>query len=365
MFRPPAMTGSEHESRAYAKHDDLFRKMTFAEIRPHFLHVTTLPKRRSVLRHYRPLDRTEVSDKRRKVGEEWIPIFRCNVGLVVRFRGMLPRVIDYAGRRRRLLRNSVSFNPAAVQFVSAAKTRTHLSFRAAAEGRIRRTIAMHRSRHLRKRKLVGFTGSASIVFALILPSARGQNYEITPLVGARFGGTVEINQVPLPHFDAHFNNTVSYGVAGGYRFQSSNFEDHDLIEFRWMRQSTHIYAASNAPAGVVFGRPSISQDNFLADFTHEFHDKDYPAIQPFLTATLGASRLSTPASSTTRFSWGLGAGFKVFPSVHYGFRFKAEYLPTVMYPGNQALVCNGSCTVILNGGMLNQFEISFGPAFRF
>jgi hypothetical protein len=75
--------------------------------------------------------------------------------------------------------------------------------------------------------------------------------------------------------------------------------------------------------------------------------------------------MSTPASSATRFAFGLGTGFKVFPKPHWGFRFQVEYLPIVMHAEAQSVVCFSGCVVALSGGLMNQFQVSFGPAFRF
>ena len=196
----------------------------------------------------------------------------------------------------------------------------------------------------------------------------GQSYEITPLVGARFGGTMELEQTGAPNVNAHIADSVSFGVAGGYRFDTVDPEGHDLIEFRWMRQNSHLSVKQDPlsvnPLATPF-RQSISLDHFLADFTHEFIVREAPRIQPFLTGTLGASLLSAPASSGTRFAFGIGAGVKIFPTVRWGLRLKAEYLPTLMHTELQTLVCAGGCIVVLNGGVMNQFEVSIGPSFRF
>lgn len=88
-------------------------------------------------------------------------------------------------------------------------------------------------------------------------------------------------------------------------------------------------------------------------------------VQPFIAASLGAARLSAPASSATRLAFGFGGGIKIFPATHWGFRFKMEYLPVVMHAGLQTVVCAGGCIVALDGGIMNQFEVSLGPAFRF
>jgi len=77
-------------------------------------------------------------------------------------------------------------------------------------------------------------------------------------------------------------------------------------------------------------------------------------------------RISAPESSATRFVFGFATGLKVFPKPHWGFRLQIEYLPIVMEANLQRLVCiNGGCIVALNGSVLNQLQLSAGPAFRF
>jgi hypothetical protein len=76
-------------------------------------------------------------------------------------------------------------------------------------------------------------------------------------------------------------------------------------------------------------------------------------------------RMGAPASSATRFVFGLGAGIKVFPSPRWGFRIDVQYLPIVLHAELQTLVCTTGCIVALNGGITNQFLVSIGPVFRF
>lgn len=204
---------------------------------------------------------------------------------------------------------------------------------------------------------------ATLLFSLL--PAYGQKYEIIPLVGARFGGTIQLEQAGTPNVNAHLADSVSFGLAGGVRFDGSEGEGHDVIAFRWMRQNTHLALKQDPLAPPPTFRPSVAVDHFLGDFTHEFAVKDAPAVQPFITATVGAARMSAPASSATRFAFGMGGGVKIFPKTHWGFLVKAEYLPTVMHAGLQKVVCAGGCVVALDGGIMNQFEVSLGPAFRF
>ena len=219
-----------------------------------------------------------------------------------------------------------------------------------------------------------------IVLFVTLVQAQAQKYDITPLVGARYGGTLKLEQQGVsPNVDGHLADSVSYGVSGGIRIPAEDCDACDLIEFRWMRTDTHIGLTRDllvpppvvtpftgtTPLTLTSFRPAVTLDYFLGDLTHEWGIPDAPKIKPFVMMSLGTARMSTPASSSTRFVFGLGTGIKVFPKRHWGFRFQAEYLPIVMHAEVQSVVCVSGCVVALSGGLMNQFQVSFGPAFRF
>jgi hypothetical protein len=219
-------------------------------------------------------------------------------------------------------------------------------------------------------------GGGYLLIALLASSvpARGQRYEITPLIGGAFGGTVKLERALVPNLDAHVADSFSFGVAGGVRFDGqfdgTDNQGYDAIEFRWMRQYTHLFFKLDPlvpiPTVAAVFQPKITLDHFLGDFTHEWNLEDAPrSIHPFLTVSVGAARMAAPASSATRFAFGIGTGVKVFPARQWGFRFKVEYLGIVMSTELQRLACVGGCVVVLNGGVMNQFVMSFGPGFRF
>jgi len=214
--------------------------------------------------------------------------------------------------------------------------------------------------------------SARLFAALLvtLASAYGQNYDITPLFGGMFGGTVKLEQQGAPNIHANLQDSFTFGVAGGIRIDAEDCEKCALIEFRWMRQDTHLGVAQDPlvvtpyGAGATF-RPSVTLDRYLGDFTYEFNQEDAPLIKPYIIASLGAVHISAPASGATRFVFGLGTGIKIFPKPHWGFRLQVEYLPIVMQGAAQRIVCTTGCIVSLSGGLANQFEATFGPVFRF
>lgn len=210
-------------------------------------------------------------------------------------------------------------------------------------------------------------GYLFVALLMIAVSAHGQKYEITPLIGGSYGGTIKLEQASTPNVDAHVADSFIFGVAGGFRFEGE--EGYDAIEFRWFRQDTHLFFKQDplvaTPLSSASFRPGIALDHFLGDFTHEFTIEEAPKIHPFVTLSLGAARMSTPASSATRFAFGIGTGVKVYPGKHWGFRLSVEYLPIVMSAELQRLVCAGGCIVVLDGGVMNQFVFSAGPSFRF
>ncbi|HET9218087.1 MAG TPA: hypothetical protein VFR18_13970 [Terriglobia bacterium] len=138
-----------------------------------------------------------------------------------------------------------------------------------------------------------------------------------------------------------------------------------------MRQETNLRIKQTGPISIsspltpAIERSQVHVDHFLADFVREWMLDDAKPVRPFLSASLGISRLSTPASSKVRFAFGIGAGVKIFPKNWWGVRLQAEYLPTVMHVEAQRIACFGACVVALSGGLMNQFVVNVGPVFRF
>jgi hypothetical protein len=213
------------------------------------------------------------------------------------------------------------------------------------------------------------------ILAVSLSPLYGQSYEITPLVGGMYGGTVKLEQEAVsPNVHAHVGDSFSFGLAGGFRFDADDIDGEvceacNLIEFRYLRQNTHLSLQQDllAPTPVTppTFHPRVTFDNFLGDVTREWPIDEARRIRPFATISLGAVHISTPASSFTRFVFGVGAGLKVFPKPRWGILFQVEYLPIVLQADVQRLVCTAGCIVVLGGGVMNRLEFSVGPTFRF
>jgi len=207
--------------------------------------------------------------------------------------------------------------------------------------------------------------------------AYGQPFELIPLVGARASGSVDIQQEgESTKGRADLGNGASYGLMAGFRFDGDDFDysgnhcdDCSLIGLRWTIQKTRLAFRETTPASASLtsaaNRTSVTVNHFLADFAHEWVLSEAKPVRPFLSASLGAALLSTPAATRTRFVFGIGTGVKVFPHPRWGLRFQVEYLGMVMHAEAQRIICAGGCVVALSGGVLSQFEVSVGPVFRF
>jgi hypothetical protein len=149
-----------------------------------------------------------------------------------------------------------------------------------------------------------------------------------------------------------FRNSPAYGFAVGFRAH-----DEDVVEFRWSRQDTKI-----GPTG-----ERVILNQFHLDCSHEYIVDEWPAwARPYIMASVGATHISstTNLASATRFSFGLGAGIKIFPSPRFGFKVQAEWLP-LWITQKATAVCSGGCLVRFSGQLASQGEVTAGPVFRF
>jgi hypothetical protein len=107
-------------------------------------------------------------------------------------------------------------------------------------------------------------------------SAYGQtSFAITPLVGGLYSGSVKVEQDAQPKQDGQpdsrfkLDNAFIFGVAGGVHFDGDECAGCEMVQFRWMRQKTHLNLDTGA-LNINISRPSVTIDHFLLDFAHEW-----------------------------------------------------------------------------------------------
>ena len=209
-----------------------------------------------------------------------------------------------------------------------------------------------------------------LLVALCLPAAPAraqyveiQSVEVTPLIGARLGGTFDIQPDGPEQIEAALKDAAGYGFSAGVRF-----DDLSLVEFRWTRAtSTLRVAAPFAFLGASIGDVTLNQ--FHADFTREFVIPEVKGLRSFLTGSLGLTHLGAAQDGFTRFSFGFGGGLKQFLGSRLAIRAEAQWLPILVDPSVSGFACGtiqfGGCLVVLGGDLVQQFQLSIGPVVRF
>ena len=190
-----------------------------------------------------------------------------------------------------------------------------------------------------------------------------QSVEVTPFIGARLGGTFDIQPDGPEQIEATLKDAAGYGFSAGVRF-----DDLSLVEFRWTRAtSTLRFGAPFAFLGASIGDVTLNQ--FHADFTREFVIPEVKGLRSFLTGSLGLTHLGAAQDGFTRFSFGFGAGLKQFLGSRLAIRAEAQWLPVLIDPSVSGFACGtiqfGGCFVVLSGDLVQQFQLSIGPVVRF
>jgi hypothetical protein len=190
------------------------------------------------------------------------------------------------------------------------------------------------------------------------PGAKPLRIDVTPLIGYRSSITFPTVQGAQGNgVNAVLAERPSYGFAVGMRLT-----EEDLVELRWARQASDIHLAD---ASLTSTKVVLHQVHL--DCTHEFIMDNWPIwVRPYVVGSVGGTHIDGGKDSAfTRFSFGLGAGLKVYFSRHVGLRFQAEWLPIVISPEVGAFVCGAGCVVHLSATAVSQGEIVAGPVFRF
>jgi len=190
-------------------------------------------------------------------------------------------------------------------------------------------------------------------------AVRPQYFDFSVLLGYRtnvtFSGPADADIV-LP--SVIIDPSPSYGVAFGGRLS-----EEDVIELRWARMNSTMRVEQNF---LTLYQQKVVVDQFHADFTHEYILDNWPAqVRPYIMASVGATHIAgAETRNFTRFSLGIGGGFKVFLNRNVGFRIQGEWVPILIDP-EVGVACGAGCIVTLKTQLTSQGEFAVGPLFRF
>jgi hypothetical protein len=196
---------------------------------------------------------------------------------------------------------------------------------------------------------------AATLFALLLAApeaARAQSWEASLLAGYTPSTGLDRTAPELNALDV--GGGFTFGAQAGYAFSP-----------RWAVEALY----TDHDAGLMVDSETARAELFEFDI-RTLHGAAVVHLaasdarfRPFLTLGLGATFLSgADLPSETKFSLGLGGGFKYFQGESFGVRVQARYRPTFLGDEDAGDFCDpfGFCQ-----DRLDQLEIMGGIVFRF
>lgn len=210
-------------------------------------------------------------------------------------------------------------------------------------------------------------GRLLFAVALMAPAisfAQGSNVELTPFVGARFGGTYEAELASVEPVEYEMEDSASFGVILNWRHRTNT-----QWEVLYSQQSSEaLYFGPDDPNAPD---PEVDVDIHVLQIGGTYLFEGERAI-PYLAATLGGTHIRTDSADArddTFFSGSLGFGVKIMPTSRVGIRLEARGYATLLDSDSRIFCSTGPdeniCAVELQGNALTQFEVFAGLTFRF
>ena len=202
---------------------------------------------------------------------------------------------------------------------------------------------------MRRRALAALTIAACTL--LPVPPAWAQAVEIAPFAGYRFGGDfLEI----LTNTAQDVDGAPSLGIT-------CDVPLHDglSLEILYSRQSAYAVV----PGGARPARIAATSEHWHAGGLQEL--MTLGAVRPFLTGTLGLTRMAAGGNAEVRFSISAGGGVKLRANDHVALRLDGRVIVTFMDADLGTVICTtGRCVSGLHLWTTWQADFTAGVAFR-
>ncbi|HEY7058608.1 MAG TPA: hypothetical protein VH458_18885 [Vicinamibacterales bacterium] len=192
------------------------------------------------------------------------------------------------------------------------------------------------------------------LFCVVPASAAiAQVVEIAPFVGYRVGGDPF---EAITGVSQDLDGTASAGLAcdipigGGLS-----------VEVLYSRQEAHLLATSSP------GAPSL-RVRTIVEYWHAGGLQEFSTgvARPFLTGTLGLTRMAAGADNELRFSIGAGGGVKLRANDHLALRLDGRSLVTFVDGSVSTVICTtGRCFTGLHVTTVWQMDFTAGLALAF
>src|SRR5262245_50307529 len=162
--------------------------------------------------------------------------------------------------------------------------------------------------------------AATVALLLLAAPAFAQQNEIAVLGGYTTSG--DIDKKALGIDELAVEGSFTWGLAA-----SHYFSNRVGVEASWVRQQSALSIGTPAGSADLF---DMKLDLLQGSFLFLFGPRE-ARLRPFVLGSLGATFLSADdLDGEAKFSWGVGAGVKWFPSGRIGARAQVRYAPTVL-----------------------------------
>jgi len=197
--------------------------------------------------------------------------------------------------------------------------------------------------------------------AMLPAAARAQTIEITPVVGYRFGGSVETTAAGAAQAGSRLEiaDAAAFGVHLAYRVGEGE------LELLYARQNSRLQSGELFAAVPVF---DLALETWQLGGNVVFGEEDARA-RPFVGLGVGLTRLLPGPkgfSDETRFSFSLGGGAKLWLARHLGLRLEGRWFLTVLGADSRSICGGGSCAIaVTNSEVISQADLRAGLILRF
>jgi hypothetical protein len=198
---------------------------------------------------------------------------------------------------------------------------------------------------------------ACVLAAIAVPTKAKQplNFEITPLIGYRFGGDFDTTRDKV-HNRIELSEATSYGLLSAWSFDRKRQGEFLISHYNTTFSQSDDFSASNTDLGITYahlgGNVPISEG----------------LIPMYVTGGIGLTHLAPKdeqLSDETRFSVNVGLASKIPLSENVSLRFDGRIYGT-FFNSDSAVFCDyETCAVYISSDIWFQSEVSAGITYRF
>lgn len=200
--------------------------------------------------------------------------------------------------------------------------------------------------------------NTAIFTSLLFFSTSSYSVEIIPLLGFRGGGEFVDTATDKKHT---LESSEVYGLILSFPYERGK-----TFEIYYSHQSTQLNSITlTAPAPVNTANIPLTIDYLHFGGTAPISDEKN--LKTFVSGGIGFTYLSPDLAGTQsdlRASLSIGVGLKWPITEKIALRLETRGLAT-LYDNNSVVLCNGGCTISVNGNFFLQGEVFAGLGFTF